>query len=63
MKNSTITIELKEGTTTKQADLLMKKMLSVLSQEDVSLIENAFLQSLIASIEQPIDYNGGEAGR
>ena len=48
--NKKITIELKSQTTPQQADTMIRKMIEVLSLDELTLIEGAKVQTTIAEI-------------
>lgn len=60
MKGSTITIELKEGVSTREADIILRKMINSLDKKEIGLITDAHLTSLIASVEQKGDSDSGD---
>lgn len=47
MKDSVITIEIKPEIEVKKIDLMMKKMLNALDQEEILLITNAYLSRTV----------------
>ena len=49
---NTITIEIKNEATLENIDAILKKMLNALGHDELSLLENATLTCLVASVEK-----------
>jgi len=54
MKYDTITIELKEGLTSEQIDVIMKKMLNALSKSEIAYVHGAELTQYLLAVSKPL---------